>query len=76
LRENQNGNKLPIRFHLAIDKKPEVGNEYEVFFYKDINDSVEKAKCPIKFNSKEELNANKGLVGVFYQTIDDGAIYK
>ena len=76
LRENQNGNKLPIRFHLAIDKKPEIGNEYEVFFYKDINDSVEKAKCPIKFNSKEELNANKGLVGVFYQTTDDGAIYK
>lgn len=76
LRENQNGNKLPIRFHLAIDKKPKVGNEYEVFFYKDANDSIEKAKCPIKFNSKEELDANKGLVGVFYQTKDDRAIYK
>lgn len=29
LRESANGKKLPIRYHLAIDSKPRIGNTYE-----------------------------------------------
>ena len=30
IRENANGNEVPIRYHLAIDSKPKTGNIYEV----------------------------------------------
>ena len=33
IRKNANGNEVPIRYHLAIDEKPKIGNIYEVFFY-------------------------------------------
>lgn len=76
IRKNANGNEVPIRYHLAIDEKPKVGNIYEVFFYEDPDDGLKKAKVPIKYSSISTLIQNDGAAGVFYMTEDDGKIYK
>jgi len=46
------GKEIPIRYHLAIDKKPMSGNEYKVFFYTDPDDGIVKTKKPAYFDSK------------------------
>ena len=74
LRENANGNSIPIRYHLAIDTKPKTGNTYECFFYEDPDDGIIKAKLPIKFSSKAELDKIQGAAGVFYEA--ENIIYK
>ena len=74
LKENANGNSVPIRYHLAIDTKPKTGNTYECFFYEDPDDGIIKAKLPIKFSSKAELDKIQGAAGVFYEA--EGIIYK
>lgn len=76
IRENANGNDIPIRYHLAIDEKPKTGNTYPCFFYLDPDDDIEKAKMVVKFPNFQSLNVNPGKAGVFYMTIDDGKIYK
>ena len=76
LRENANGNSVPIRYHLSIDSKPKIGNVYECFFYEDPDDNLTKAKVPIKFKTKSNLDKIAGAAGVFYMTEDDGKIYK
>ena len=43
-RESASGEKLPIRFHLAIDEKPLTGNSYTVYVYEDEIDKVYRAK--------------------------------
>ena len=75
IRENANGNQVPIRYHLAIDTKPKVGETYEVFFYNDPDDNLLKAKRPIKYSNLAALQRNEGAAGTFYQTKDDGKIY-
>lgn len=74
-RENANGNIVPIRYHLAIDNKPQIGEIYDVFFYVDPDDNLEKAKVPIKYRNFAELKRNDGAAGVFYMTEDDKKIY-
>ena len=74
-RENANGNTIPIRYHLAIDNKPQIGEIYDVFFYIDPDDNLEKAKVPIKYRNFAELKRNDGAAGVFYMTEDDKKIY-
>lgn len=74
-RENANGNTVPIRYHLAIDNKPQIGEIYDVFFYVDPDDNLEKAKVPIKYRNFAELKRNDGAAGVFYMTEDDKKIY-
>jgi hypothetical protein len=54
-KESKDGTLVPIRYHLAIDKKPFVGNSYKIFFYTDPDDNVKKAKKPLEFNSIEEF---------------------
>ena len=76
MRKTSDGLSFPVRFHLAIDTKPEIGNIYEVFFYEDPEDGLTKAKSPIHFASKALLEANKGVAGVFYMTDDNKLIYK
>lgn len=76
LRENANGNSVPIRYHLSIDSKPKTGNIYECFFYEDPDDNLTKAKLPIKFSNKASLDKIAGAAGVFYMTEDDKKIYK
>lgn len=76
VRKSSDNLTFPIRYHLAIDTKPEIGNIYEVFFYEDLEDGLTKAKAPVHYRSKAELNRNKGTVGTFYMTDDDKKIYK
>ena len=66
---------MPIRYHLAIDEKPKVGEIYDVFFYTDPDDNLTKAKRPIKYRNMSELKKNDGAAGNFYMTEDDGKIY-
>lgn len=75
IKENNNGNTFPIRYHLAIDKKPSIGNEYECFFYTDPNDNLVKAKCPIKYPTKKDF-PKVGAQEVFYMAVDTGIIYE
>ena len=46
-RKTVNGQEIPIRYHLAIDKKPDIGNIYKVFFYNDPDDNLIKAVKPL-----------------------------
>ena len=66
IRKNANGNDVPIRFHLAIDKKPKIGNDYEVYFYDDPDDGLRKAKVATKVTNYNNLIKNKGIEGEFY----------
>lgn len=76
IRKNANGNDVPIRYHLAIDKKPQIGNIYDCFFYEDPDDKLIKAKLPIKFKSWADLNKINGVEGTLYMTEDNGYVFK
>ena len=69
------GQQLPIRYHLAIDKKPEVGNEYQVFFVRDPDDGLLKAKKPLKYNEYSDLPI-KGEIGMYYYVREEDRIYE
>lgn len=75
IREDVEGKTYPIRFHLAIDKKPESGKEYKVFFYEDESDKVTKAKCPMIYPSKNDF-PSIGMQEVFYMDNSTSKIYE
>lgn len=75
IREDIEGKTYPIRYHLSIDKKPQIGNTYPVFFYNDETDKLIKAKCPIVFPSKENF-PRIGVQEVFYMDDSDKKIYE
>ena len=66
-RTDVNGIEIPIRYHLAIDKKPDIGNTYTVLFIIDKDDNIKKAKFPIIVNKLPE----KGLEGAYYVLKED-----
>ena len=72
VRENAEGLKLPIRYHLAIDSKPQVGNQYKCFFYED-ESGLKKPKCPIVYDNINQFPA-AGAVDTYYAVGSD--IYK
>lgn len=74
LRTTVEGNTVPIRYHLAIDNKPEIGNTYKCFFYEDPDDGLIKAKTPINFQSKSHF-PEQGAEGVFYTDLETNLIY-
>jgi len=74
-RTSIDGNDVPIRYHLAIDNKPTIGNSYKVFFFIDPDDGITKAKKPVEFASKS-LFPDKGEAGIYYYAADTGIIYK
>ena len=74
IRKTAMGNTTPIRYHLAIDTKPAIGNIYEVFMYEDPTDGLTKAKAPIKFSSAANF-PEQGAAGVFYYAEDMNGIY-
>lgn len=74
-RENSEGIKVTIRYHLAIDKKPSIGNIYTVFFYTDEDDGLTKAKVPVKYQNKGNF-PKQGSAGVFYMDNSSGVIYQ
>lgn len=69
------GNQIPIRYHLAIDKKPKIGNIYKVFAYQDPEDNLIKYHCPIAFENKNNFPVT-GASGVFYLDKSNNKIYK
>ena len=71
-RVDSNDNEYPIRYHLSIDAKPKTGNFYEnVYFYIDPETKVEKAQCPIKLPSLENIKGEEG----FFYSYDDKIYY-
>ena len=74
IRKTVNGNTVPIRYHLAIDTKPAIGNVYEVFFYEDPEDGLTKAKYPTFFDSVDNF-PEQGAQGVFYCDKSSKKIY-
>ena len=64
VRKNANGNEVPIRYHVAIDTKPEIGHEYLCIKYKE--DGLNKYAVPIVYDSNLDLPI-EGLSGVFYR---------
>lgn len=74
-RENISGSKVPIRYHLAIDKKPVPGKTYKVIFYNDPEGELRKAKIPLEFPSAKDFPKN-GTVNYFYLDTSSNIIYK
>ena len=69
------GATYPIRYHLAIDTKPQIGNTYKVFFYDDPDDGIRKAKRPIQFSTRDGFPA-QGAKDTFYLALDTNTVYK
>lgn len=63
IRTTSDNAKIPIRYHLAIDKKPQVGNTYIVYLYED--DEVTKAKKLIEYDNLNDFPP-KGTYGLYY----------
>lgn len=75
MRKTVNDVKVPIRYHLAIDKKPQTGNIYQGFVYIDEDDGLPKIKKPVSYLNFDRLNRNPGAAGVFYLDQQTGKIY-
>ncbi len=75
IREDAEGSTYPIRYHLAIDEKPAIGNKYDVFFYEDPIDKLIKAKCPMKYPNIESF-PSIGQQEVFYMDSSNNKIYE
>lgn len=69
-----NGNSVSIRYHLAIDKKPQVGKIHKVVFWEDPEDSLMKAKVPLEFSSISTFPV-KGFPGTLYLDKSTNKIY-
>ena len=69
------GATYPIRYHLAIDTRPQIGNTYKVFFYDDPDDGIRKAKRPIQFSTRDGF-PTQGAEDTFYLALDTNAVYK
>ena len=75
VRKNATGNiSSLVRYHLAIDKKPKIGNTYKVFQYKDPYDGILKWHCPIKYSNKNNF-PKIGAEGVYYYDENQQKIY-
>lgn len=65
-RKDVSGLEIPIRYHLAIDKKPEIGNVYKnVFLYTDPEDNSKKAAIAEYYPSLEDIK--EPILGSFYR---------
>ena len=72
-RETPSGQKVPIRYHLAIDKKPDIGNTHLVFKYMDEEEGLVKAKSVISVTELPDIS--DAVIGVFYYNTIDKTIY-
>ena len=69
------GAQYPIRYHLAIDTKPKVGNTYKVFFYEEPDTGIVKAKRPVPYTSQADF-PTVGAEDTFYLALDTNKVYK
>ena len=68
IRETATGAKLPIRYHLAIDEKPQIGNIYEeIVFTINEDTGLREAKKPIIIASAV---GDQGYEGYIYKCED------
>lgn len=69
-------NKMPIRYHLAIDSKPQAGNSYNVCIHKQWNTATESYneiyKMPVIYQQEEKF-PTVGEIDRYYQY--DGKVY-
>lgn len=73
IRTTADGTDLPIRYHLAIDEKPEVGIEYEVILYvDDFGDT--RAILPTLYNTIGDF-PSIGKSGKYYKDAGTNIIY-
>lgn len=63
IRTTSDNTKIPIRYHLAIDKKPQIGNTYTVYLYDD--NGITKAKKLIEYDNLNDFPL-KGTYGLYY----------
>lgn len=73
-RKTGDGVSIPIRYHLAIDKKPKIGNIYNCFFYLDSDDGLEKATIPIEYQSRSSF-PKVGVNKTYYLDKSTNVIY-
>lgn len=73
IRKNANGNDIPIRYRLVIDKKPEVGAAHKGFYYLDEDDQLTKVGV---VNFVVDELPTRGDAGTFYQCPDGGPVYE
>lgn len=74
IRKNVDGIELPIRFHLAIDQKPEIGHEYRVWFWED-EYGVIRAAAPTQYDTMSQF-PDTGRRGKIYQDNSTMKCYK
>ena len=74
-RTTTDGTDIPIRYHLAIDKRPNIGNTYYAFKLLDEEDGIEKWHVPIKFTGRFKFPIT-GAKEVFYLDASTNDIYK
>lgn len=79
VRKTATDSTLPIRYHLAIDTKPQVGNKYEnIIFYRDEDSDILLAKKAIP-KPKNLKDASAGYIyyeGSNYYIVKDNAFVK
>ena len=64
-RKDSTGRTHPIRYHLAIDSKPQLSRTYRVFKYEDPQDELIKAKPVVEYQNESVL-PEEGSVDTFY----------
>lgn len=70
-RTNSNASVL-VRYHLAIDRKPTVGNTYKnLLLYKEADTNLIKAAYPLSLGKDEEL-PQPGNFNIIYRVEEDG----
>lgn len=72
IRKNANGNDIPIRYRLAIDKRPELST-HKGFYYLDEDDQLTKVGV---VNFVVDSLPTKGDAGTFYQCPEGGPVYE
>ena len=74
-RQTTDGKTVPIRYHLAIDEKPQMGNTYYgCFQYTDPDDGLVKIKKPLKFEKRDDF-PEFGQINIFYYNKENNKIY-
>ena len=73
--DSTTGAQYPIRYHLAIDTKPKIGNTYKVFFYEEPDTGIVKAKRPVPYTSQANF-PTVGAEDTFYLALDTNKVYK
>ena len=76
-RKTLNGTEIPIRYHLAIDKKPNIGNSYtNLISYLDSEDNIQKVKKLLIFNDFSDFPSPGNPFDYYYKATDVNKIYK